>query len=451
MAFKRALIVDDSRSARMALKTMLEKHGLIVHFAESGEEGLEFLNNQAVDVIFMDHSMPGMDGLQAVSAIKSNPRTAMIPVMMYTAKEGEVYVSQARALGAIGVLPKEVHPAALFEMLMKLGLVTDRRNRERPPKVEVVDPDEAAESAEIDRQYERQAIGMSVQALVTRVLEDQHLTLRSDVLKSNREFAKQVAEEIFRKQQSDAALSSLEEEPRRSHGRGAMLGVAALVILPALIFLVLFLQMKEQRDAALAESTEQSAAVQAQLSAAESETSNLLSDMDAQRREGTVRFLGFLGALQWALNRDSRVPFGETMLNDARIDRLNELLTHLLSVGFEGTVRLELHLGQFCLVDGEDGTWQLAPPETPVGECRLLGHPLDNSFSASERQSLAFANFLAVSPLINESGIDVEVVAHGRSDSVPRIPYSARLATAGEWNAVAERNNRVEVILLPGA
>ena len=308
-----------SSAARMALKAMLEKHGLIVHFAESGEEGLEFLNNQAVDVIFMDHSMPGMDGLQAVSAIKSNPRTAMIPVMMYTAKEGEVYVSQARALGAIGVLPKEVHPAALFEMLMKLGLVTDRRGRERPPKVEVVDPDEAAESAEIDHQ---------------------HLTLRSDVLKSNREFAKQVADEIFRKQQSDAALSSLEEEPRRSHGRGAVLGVAALVILPALIFLVLFLQMKEQRDAALAESSEHSAAVQAQLSAAESETSSLLSDMDAQRQESTVRFLGFLGALQWALNRDSHVPFGETMLNDARMDRLNELLTHLVSLGFEGTVRL---------------------------------------------------------------------------------------------------------------
>ena len=172
MSFKRALIVDDSRSARMALKVMLEKHGLIVHFAESGEQALEFLSDQAVDVIFMDHSMPGMDGLQAVSAIKSNPRTAMIPVMMYTAKEGEVYVSQARALGAIGVLPKEVHPAALFEMLMKLGLVTDRRTRERAPQVEIVDPDEATEPAEIDRRYEQQALGMSVQALVTRVLED---------------------------------------------------------------------------------------------------------------------------------------------------------------------------------------------------------------------------------------------------------------------------------------
>ena len=63
------------------------------------------------DVIFMDHMMPGMDGFQAVQAIKNNPRTATIPIMMYTSQEGELYVGQARALGAVGVLPKQVKPA----------------------------------------------------------------------------------------------------------------------------------------------------------------------------------------------------------------------------------------------------------------------------------------------------------------------------------------------------
>ena len=110
MSFKRALVVDDSKSARLALKVLLERYELIVDFAETGEEAIDFLKSQTVDVIFMDHTMPGMTGLEAVSAIKSNPRTAMIPVMMYTAKEGEVYVGQARALGAVGVLPKQVQP-----------------------------------------------------------------------------------------------------------------------------------------------------------------------------------------------------------------------------------------------------------------------------------------------------------------------------------------------------
>ena len=127
MSFKRALVVDDSRSARISLKKLLEDQGLMVDLAVSGEEALDYLNDHWVDVIFMDHTMPGMSGLEAVSAIKSNPRTAMIPVMMYTTQEGEVYVGQARALGAVDVLPKQVQPGLLFEMLLKLGLVSERR------------------------------------------------------------------------------------------------------------------------------------------------------------------------------------------------------------------------------------------------------------------------------------------------------------------------------------
>ena len=101
MTLKRALVVDDSKSARIALKKQLEEHDLQVELAASGEEALEMLKTHMVDVIFMDHVMPGMDGLEAVGVIKSNPLTATIPVMMYTSKEGEVYVSQARALETV--------------------------------------------------------------------------------------------------------------------------------------------------------------------------------------------------------------------------------------------------------------------------------------------------------------------------------------------------------------
>ena len=70
-----------------------------------------------------------MDGFEAVEAIKSNPATATIPIMMYTSKGGDLYVSQARALGAIGILPKQVQPAELFTVLENLGLVKNRRAR----------------------------------------------------------------------------------------------------------------------------------------------------------------------------------------------------------------------------------------------------------------------------------------------------------------------------------
>src|SRR4030095_8960536 len=72
---KRALIVDDSRSARVILSRMLEGYGLQGDSSDSAAPGLEFLRQPRPDVIFMDHLMPGMDGFQAIQAIKGNPDT----------------------------------------------------------------------------------------------------------------------------------------------------------------------------------------------------------------------------------------------------------------------------------------------------------------------------------------------------------------------------------------
>jgi CheY-like chemotaxis protein len=75
--------------------------------------------------------MPGMDGFQAVQSIKNNPRTSTIPILMYTSQEGDLYLGQARALGAAGVLPKQIKQADVTKMLYQLRLVTDRRGGEQ--------------------------------------------------------------------------------------------------------------------------------------------------------------------------------------------------------------------------------------------------------------------------------------------------------------------------------
>ncbi len=103
-----------------------KQHALEVDAAETAEQAIDYLTRHRPDVIFMDHLMPGMDGFQAVQAIKSNPRTATIPILMYTSQEGELYVGQARALGAMGVLPKQVAPADVSKVLQQLHLTDDR-------------------------------------------------------------------------------------------------------------------------------------------------------------------------------------------------------------------------------------------------------------------------------------------------------------------------------------
>ena len=118
---KMALIVDDSRLACKVMENMLDTMGINSSAVYCAEEALEFLQINQPDIIFLDHSMPGMDGLETIKLIKSNPLTAAVPVMMYTAKQGEVYVGQARALGAVGVLPKGMEKDYLYNALCKLG------------------------------------------------------------------------------------------------------------------------------------------------------------------------------------------------------------------------------------------------------------------------------------------------------------------------------------------
>src|ERR1700722_6847011 len=127
MTGRRALVVDDSRSARAFLTRILERYELAVDGVESAEQAIEYLTHQRPDVIFMDHLMPGMDGFQAVQTIKENPLTATIPILMYTSQEGELYLSQARALGALGVLPKQTKHTDVAKVLDQLRLLGEHR------------------------------------------------------------------------------------------------------------------------------------------------------------------------------------------------------------------------------------------------------------------------------------------------------------------------------------
>src|ERR1700758_2527531 len=128
MGAKRALIVDDAKAARLFLARVLENYDIDVDSAENAEAAIDYLGSNRPDVIFMDHLMPGMDGFQAVQAIKNNPLTATIPIMMYTSQEGELYLGQARALGAVGVLPKQIKPTDVSKVLYQLHLLADRRS-----------------------------------------------------------------------------------------------------------------------------------------------------------------------------------------------------------------------------------------------------------------------------------------------------------------------------------
>lgn len=122
MTIKSALLVDDSKVARFALSKLLEKISLKVDMVESAEEALDFLkNNDNPDVIFMDHLMPGMNGIEATKHIKTNPETSEIPIIMCTSKKSEDFNEDARTYGIYSVLTKPAEPKVVAAIIEQLG------------------------------------------------------------------------------------------------------------------------------------------------------------------------------------------------------------------------------------------------------------------------------------------------------------------------------------------
>jgi CheY-like chemotaxis protein len=172
MKIKHALVVDDSKSARYSLKKMLEKQGLDVALAESAGDALNHLEIKLPDVIFMDHLMPGMDGFEATQAIKGNPVTSHIPIVMCTSKEGPEYAEQAMARGAIAILPKPAPVDALLAVFDKI------QSSGAMPAASTEEPSSVSSTASLDV---KQRV---LENLVKDIVEDQLASIRTSVEKT---------------------------------------------------------------------------------------------------------------------------------------------------------------------------------------------------------------------------------------------------------------------------
>ena len=260
MTSKCALIVDDSRSARHVLQRMLEAHELDVATAESAEQALEYLTEHRPDVIFMDHMMPGMDGFEAVRAIKQNPATATIPIMMYTSQEGELYVGQARALGAVGVLPKQVAPVEVSRVLRSLRLVS-------PADVDLDigtatmasdTPALATVAAAAERHVDEDR---DLREWLADLFDEQRAVIRRDLLDSYEAIATRVAEEI-----APADAAAADDAPAERVGTPVALALAALCAV-AMVFAWLYWRAEnkwQQAEALVDELTVEQASLRTQ-------------------------------------------------------------------------------------------------------------------------------------------------------------------------------------------
>lgn len=113
----RILIVDDHEVVRAGMRMLLASEpGLeIIGECTTGEEALEKSSTLQPDIIIMDVSMPGMNGIEATRRIKE--KTPEIAVLALTVHEGSDYFFKMLQAGASGYVPKRVAPEVLLRAI----------------------------------------------------------------------------------------------------------------------------------------------------------------------------------------------------------------------------------------------------------------------------------------------------------------------------------------------
>jgi len=425
MGAKRALIVDDSKSARLFLARVLEKYDIDVDSAENAEAAIDYLGSNRPDVIFMDHLMPGMDGLQAVRAIKNDPRTATIPIMMYTSQEGEVYLGQARALGALGVLPKQIKPADVSKVLYQLHLVPDRRTNEQSSFTAVnVRPERGPADAP--------------RALTDSTLREHFAELRRALVAGVDTQTERITSEV-----RALLLESLPPPPPEPASAPEPVPARAVpwawVIASAALLIALTSSALWWRSVRVLERLEAQVAQLTALSSAAHAAPALTAAASAN-------------APATAATDDSKpavipVPYGAEPLAGTRLDLIRQQLDRLVREKVTGVADIKTFAGRFCLVGSAPEGYSPAPDETLLSRCDLVGNPSEEALTVGQRTPLALANLIGEIRSATHGALDVQVSAGDPANVlVPYPPATPELA-AGEWNRAAIANNRVEIRL----
>ena len=455
MGAKRALIVDDSKSARLFLARILEKYELDVDNAENAESAIEYLATHRPDVIFMDHMMPGMDGFQAVQAIKNNPRTATIPIMMYTSQEGELYLGQARALGAVGVLPKQIKQADVSKVLYQLHLVTDRRRSEQTTFTAVNAPGVAASTPATSPDLAAIAAAADPNlptALTTTSLREQFAELRRALVAGVDTQTDRITAEV-----RALLLESLPPPPpgilppRPPVPWGWVVASVALGI--ALVSTMLWWRNVNQLNGLSAELAQLRADVAEQQNA----TAALLrpaARQGAASGSGTglaesVPGVGAAGATHVAPEAVKptvmTVPYGADALGGTRLEAVRQLVYRLVKENASGMVDVKTYAGRFCLVGNSVDGFSLAPDETLFAKCDLVGNPSDDALSPAQHTPLALANLAGDVRHSTHGALQVQSTVGDPAVLAAQYPSQGGDLTAGEWNHAAAANNRVEI------
>ncbi|HXA14353.1 MAG TPA: response regulator, partial [Opitutaceae bacterium] len=102
------MVVDDQPINVQLLKRKLEREGIIVSTAYTGQEALEIVNREMPDLILLDVMMPDMDGIEVCQRLQENDETRSIPVIFITARSSKEGKLEGLGVGAVDYITKPI-------------------------------------------------------------------------------------------------------------------------------------------------------------------------------------------------------------------------------------------------------------------------------------------------------------------------------------------------------
>ena len=380
----RALVVDDSQIARYMLSGQLADLGFKVDVSDSAENALARLERGLPDVVFMDHLLPGIDGLEAVRRLRGQTRTASLPIIMYTSQDGEGYVDRARDAGANDIYTKTSDEIRLAVILRRLDLLPKAVNEQAASSsVTAINRPHRPTAVPASGSVKRKKITKTDLAkLLEPSLETHHAKLRKELLA---EFAilenyeERMRHDLFARMdvlmchttdQIEQAFGKDREarQTRRGSDRVRGLGLAAMVLVCFGLSFAMNWNMSSKLEQSI---TEQ-------------ETAYRMFEISAQTQSALRKELA--DAWTMAASSDAAVieyansQPADALLPDPQPESgvATALVNELQSMGILGPVRVETSAGSFCVTATASG-YRIEGANVALKDCESL--PVQMSMS----------------------------------------------------------------------
>ena len=129
---KKILIVEDEPEIAQLVKHYLEKEGFRSCLAQTGIEAQKLVASEHPDLVILDLMLPEMGGLEVCKTLRRKPETALLPIIMLTAKNDESDIVVGLELGADDYLTKPFSPKALVARVKALFRRLERTGEHKP-------------------------------------------------------------------------------------------------------------------------------------------------------------------------------------------------------------------------------------------------------------------------------------------------------------------------------